>query len=123
MSSSTGGTAAIVKQGKANTDADQKQATKIEAKAKENAAFYSLRFRSTGLGTTMMEGEPDGFNVMDDMLIMYIQTTTPTRWKIRSALTYKALVKVIWQALRWKVIKFVLFGWWHYKNPKLSKDF
>ena len=94
-----------------------------KAAVKEKTTFYSLRFRSTGLGTTMMEGESDGFDVIDDMLVMYIQTTTPTRWKIRSALTYKALVRVVWQAFRWKVIKFVLFGWWHYKNPKLTKEF
>lgn len=114
----------------ANTARAEKKesvATKTKAKetskAKEKAGFYTLRFKSTGLGTTMMEGEPDGFDVIDDMLVMYIQTTTPTRWKIRSALTYKALVKVLFQGIRWKVIKFILFGWWRYKNPRLSKEF
>ena len=100
-----------------------KPKSKAKSKTEEKADFYTLRFRSTGLGTTMMEGEPDGFDVIDDMLVMHIQTTTPTRWKIRSALTYKALLKVLFQGFRWKVIKFILFGWWRFRNPKLSKDF
>jgi hypothetical protein len=100
-----------------------KSKSKEKAKVEEAPKFHSLRFRSTGLGKTMMQGEPDGFDVVDDMLVMYVQTTTPTRWRIRSALTYKAVIKVIVSAIRWKVIKFLLFGWIRAKNPRLSDDF
>ena len=106
-----------------STSIDTKGKNKEATKTKAKADYYTLRFRSTGLGTTMMEGEPAGFDVIGDMLVMNIQTTTPTRWKIRSALTYKGVMKVIIQAIRWRVIKFILFGWWRYRNPRLSKDF
>ena len=111
---------------KINTEENKettKPKTKEKAKTEEATPFYSLRFRSTGLGKTMMQGEPDGFDVVDDMLVMYVQTTTPTRWRIRSALTYKAVIKVIRSAMRWKVIKFLLFGWIRMGNPRLSDEF
>ena len=123
MSHVAANTATLGKQESAEKQVYKKTNAKVDASVKEKTDFYTLRFRSTGLGTTMMEGEPAGFDVIDDMLVMNIQTTTPTRWKIRSALTYKGVMKVIFQAIRWKVLKFLLLGWWRYKNPRLSKDF
>lgn len=95
------------------------QAQKNESKQ----GYYTLRFRSTGLGKTMLEGEPAEVLVVDDMLVMHIQSTTPTRWLIRAALTYKGLLKMIMLALKPSVLKFVLFGFKSIKNPKLGEDF
>jgi len=103
---------------------------RIEAKAmdkpsaKENEkGYYSLRFRSTGLGKTMLEGEPAEVAVIDDMLVMHIQSTTPVRWRIRAALSYKGLLKMIKLSLKPSVLKFVFFGFRSIKNPKLPEDF
>jgi hypothetical protein len=85
--------------------------------------YYTLRFRSTGLGKTMLEGEPADVKVVDDMLVMHIQSTTPTRWLIRAALSYKGLLKMIMMSLKPSVIMFVLFGFRSIKNPKLGTDF
>jgi hypothetical protein len=94
---------------------------KPDEQAKKN--YHTLRFRSTGLGKTMLEGEPADVLVVDDMLVMHIQTTTPVRWLIRAALTYKGLLKMIMLALKPSVLKFVLFGSKSIKNPKLAEDF
>ncbi|MFH0813096.1 MAG: hypothetical protein V2A69_09715 [Pseudomonadota bacterium] len=85
--------------------------------------YYPLRFRSTGLGKTMLQGEPADIMVVDDMLVLHIQSTTPVRWRIRAALTFRGLLQVIKMALKPSIIKFVLFGFRTLKNPKLSDDF
>lgn len=85
--------------------------------------YYPLRFRSTGLGKTMLEGEPADVTVVDDVLVIHIQSTTPVRWRIRAALTYRGLLKCIKLALKASVLKFVFSGFRTIKNPKLPEDF
>ena len=95
------------------------QAQKNESKQ----GYYTLRFRSTGLGKTMLEGEPADVLVVDDMLVMHIQTTAPVRWVIRAAITYKGLLKILILSLKPPVIKFLLFGCRSMRKPKLAEDF
>ena len=85
--------------------------------------YHTLRFRSTGLGKTMLEGEPADVLVVDDMLVMHIQSTTPTRWLIRAAITYKGLLKILRLSLKPAVIKFLLFWGRSMRKPKLAEDF
>ena len=85
--------------------------------------YYSLRFRSTGLGKTMLEGEPADVMLVDDMLVMHIQSTTPVRWRIRAALSYRGLLKFIKLALKPSVLRFILFGSRTIRKPKLPEDF
>jgi len=92
-----------------------------EQESKEG--YYSLRFRSTGLGKTMLEGEPAGVEVIDDMLVMHIQSTTPVRWRIRAALSYRGLLKMIRLSLKSSVLKFIFFGFGSIRKPKLPEDF
>ena len=107
----------------------QEEAKKEEAKGEtlkkeeEKPDYYPLRFRSTGLGKTMLQGEPADIQIVDDMLVMHIQSTTPVRWRIRAALSYRGLLKMIKMGLKLSVIKFVLFGFTTIKNPKLPEDF
>ena len=102
-------------------EAKAKEAT--PKKAEEKPDYYPLRFRSTGLGKTMLQGEPADIQIVDDMLVMHIQSTTPVRWRIRAALSYRGLLKMIKMGLKLSVIKFVLFGFTTLKNPKLPEDF
>jgi hypothetical protein len=95
------------------------QSSKNESKQE----YYTLRFRSTGLGKTMLEGEPADVLVVDDMLVMHIQTTAPVRWVIRAAITYKGLLKILILSLKPPVIKFLLFGCRSMRKPKLAEDF
>jgi len=103
----------------------KKEAAKEETpkKEEEKPDYYPLRFRSTGLGKTMLQGEPADIQIVDDMLVMHIQTTTPVRWRIRAALTFRGLLKMIKMGLKPSVIKFVLLGFTTLKNPKLPEDF
>lgn len=103
----------------------KKEAVKEETPKKEDGKpdYYPLRFRSTGLGKTMLQGEPADLLVVDDMLVVHIQSTTPVRWRIRAALTFRGFLQVVKMALKPSVIKFILFGFKTLKNPKLSDDF
>ena len=94
-----------------------------EKKDEEKDEYYSFRFRSTGLGKQMLLGEPLTLAVVEDMLIMQVQTHEPVQWVIRAGLSYRGLFKAVMLALNPAVIKFLLFGWMKMKNPKLTDDF
>jgi hypothetical protein len=94
-----------------------------EKKEEEKDEYYSFRFRSTGLGKQMLLGEPLKLVVVEDMLIMQVQTHEPVQWVIRAGLSYRGLFKTVMLALNPAVIKFLLFGWMKMKNPKLTDDF
>jgi|GEM_PF-280037 len=96
---------------------------KSEVKALKVGEYYTLRFRSTGLGKTMLEGEPADIQIVDDMLVMHIQSTTPVRWRIRAALSFRGLLKVVKMAMKPSVLKFILFGFKTLKKPNLPDDF
>jgi|WetSurSiteA1Bulk_404760.scaffolds.fasta_scaffold43452_1 hypothetical protein len=100
-----------------------KIAEKSEVKALKEGEYYTLRFRSTGLGKTMLEGEPADIQIVDDMLVMHIQSTTPVRWRIRAALSFRGLLKVVKMAMKPSVLKFILFGFKTLKKPNLPDDF
>ena len=98
--------------------------TAIEAKNDATTNdYYSFRFRSTGLGEQMLMGEPLKFLVVDDMLVMQVQTTEPVQWVIRAGFTYRGLLRALKLALNPAVIKFLLFGWKSIKSPKLTSNF
>ncbi len=94
-----------------------------EKKEEKKDEYYSFRFRSTGLGKQMLMGEPLKLVVVEDMLIMQVQTHEPVQWVIRAGLSYRGLLKAAILALNPAVIKFLLFGWIKMKNPKLTDDF
>lgn len=105
------------------TEKEERKGVEEVKKEKKEPDYYTLRFRSTGLGKTMLQGEPAEVKIVDDMLVLHIQSTTPVRWLIRAALSYRGLLKAIKLGLKWEVIKFILFGFKTMKNPKLSDDF
>ena len=82
----------------------------VEKEKLQEGDYHTLRFRSTGLGKTMLQGEPADVQVVDDMLVMHIESVTPVRWRIRAALSFKGLLKMVKMALKPSVIRFVLFG-------------
>ena len=101
-------------------------ATKANAEKKTDEKsndFYSFRFRSTGLGKQMLMGEPLQLIVVDDMLVMQVETKEPVQWVIRAGLTYRGILSAMKLALKPSVIKFILFGWIKMNNPKLTDDF
>jgi len=108
------------------TEMAQKEISEDAAASKKEettSGYYPLRFRSTGLGKTMLQGEPADIEIVDDMLVMHIQSTTPVRWRIRAALTFRGLLMMVRMALKPSVIMFILRGITTLKNPKLSDKF
>jgi hypothetical protein len=102
---------------------EAKAEAKVVANELQEGDYHTLRFRSTGLGKTMLEGEPADIQIVDDMLVMHIQSTTPVRWRIRAALTFRGLLKMVKMGLKPSVIKFVLLGFTTLKKPNLPEDF
>jgi len=102
---------------------EAKAEVKTEAKELPEGDYHTLRFRSTGLGKTMLQGEPADIQIVGDMLVMHIQSTTPVRWRIRAALSFRGLLKMVKMALKPSVIKFVLLGFKTVKKPNLPDDF
>ncbi len=68
----------------------------------------TMRFRSTGLGQTTLYGNLDKISYKDGALVLEIQTVYPTRWRIRTAISFKALWKIIFSSMRIGIIAFVL---------------
>ncbi len=89
----------------------------------EEEVKTTMRFRSTGLGKTMLHGDVIDVNVVEDCIVLHIQSVSPVRWHIRAALTYKGLLKVIRLTLKASVIKFLLLGFKRLKNPRLPDEF
>jgi hypothetical protein len=104
------------------TDTETKANAEKKPDEKKND-FYSFRFRSTGLGKQLLMGEPLKLIVIDDMLVMQVETKEPVQWVIRAGLTYRGILAAAKLALTPAVIKFLLFGWIKMKNPKLTDDF
>ena len=103
-------------------DAAKKEIS-VEKPDDQSKGYYSFRFRSTGLGKQLLLGEPLKLTVVDDMLIMQVQTKEPVEWVIRAGLTYRGILSALRLALKPSVIKFILFGWRNMKNPRLTDDF
>ncbi len=68
----------------------------------------TMRFRSTGLGKTILYGNVDDLLIKDGALIVSVKTTAPVLWHIRVALNQKGVWKIIRQALKLENILFVL---------------
>ena len=96
--------------------------TKVEDEKKEGF-YWPLRFRSTGLGKTMLEGEPCDVQIVGDTIVFHIQTTTPVRWRIRAAMSYKGVLIAAKLCLKMSIIKFLLFGFSTVKKPSLPDEF
>jgi len=83
-----------------------------------------MRMKSTGLGTTMLYAEVDKVDVVDDMLILHINSVSPVRWHIRAGITYKGMLELLWAVFKsFIAVKFVFLGFTKLKNPKLPEDF
>ncbi|MBA3037466.1 MAG: hypothetical protein FP814_13375 [Desulfobacterium sp.] len=83
-----------------------------------------MRMKSTGLGTTMLYAEVDKVDVVDDTLILHINSVSPVRWHIRAGITYKGMLELLWAVFKsFIAVKFVFLGFTKLKNPKLPEDF
>lgn len=59
-----------------------------------------MRLRSTGLGRTELEGEVIGIKKVDDLVIFFVNTTKPLKWRTRMGFQEKDLRDLVWQILK-----------------------
>jgi hypothetical protein len=86
-------------------------------------SYYTVLFRSTGLGKAELVGEIVGVKPQGDYLIMEINTTEPVRWKVRGAVSCKDLKVLIKMLFKVSVVLFFLkIGAW-FREPESPGDF
>jgi hypothetical protein len=86
-------------------------------------SFYTVLFRSTGLGKAELVGEIVGVKPQGDYLIMEINTTEPVRWKVRGAVSFKDLKTLVKMLFQVSVFLFFLkVGAW-FREPQSPGDF
>jgi hypothetical protein len=83
-----------------------------------------MLFRSTGLGKTEMAGDIEGLQRQGDYIILRVRTTDPVVWKVRVALSFKDVAKVLKALVRVSVIGFMLSpSQWFKKKAEHPGDF
>ena len=77
-----------------------------------------MRLRSTGLGKTELEAKITDVRRVDDVVIFYMTTTKPVRWRVRMAFQEQDLRSLIGAILKPKVSRLLIaFG---YTNTKFA---
>lgn len=83
-----------------------------------------MLFRSTGLGKTELVGRIAEMQRQGDYLIMRVDVVEPVKWRIRVALSFTDLVKVIGACAKAAIISFVLSPkQWRNKEPLHPGEF
>jgi len=83
-----------------------------------------LLFRSTGLGKTELTGKIDTVKRQGDYLIMYLDVTDPVKWRIRVAMGFSDLIKVMGCMVKGAVLGYLLSPKrWFMKEPVHPGDF
>ena len=83
-----------------------------------------MYFRSTGLGKTQLAGKIVELKRQGDYLIMHVDTTEPVKWRIRAAMSFRDLAKVVGECMKLAIISFILSPkQWFNKEPKHPGDF
>ena len=67
-----------------------------------------MRLRSTGLGKTELEAKIMEVKKVDDVVIFYVSTTKPVKWKIRMAFQQRDLRNLIKAIIKPKNIGYIL---------------
>ena len=83
-----------------------------------------MLFRSTGLGKTELKGKVDTMQRQGDYLIMFVDVIEPVKWRIRVAMGFKDLTKVMACMVKGAILGFLLSPkQWRNSNPAHPGDF
>ena len=82
-----------------------------------------MLMRSTGLGKTELVADIQDLKAQGDHLILYVDTTEPVRWKVRTTITLRDIKKLIMVGIRFSIIKFLLNVRRWFRDPKHPGDF
>ncbi len=67
-----------------------------------------MRLRSTGLGRTEMEGDLIQIKKVDDLVVFFVNTSKPVKWRTRMGFQERDLRDLILQLLRPRNLLFVI---------------
>ncbi len=83
-----------------------------------------MLFRSTGLGKTELSGKIDTIQRQGDYLVMFVDVTDPVKWRIRVALEFGDLIKVMGCMAKGAILSFLFSPkQWFKKDPTHPGDF
>ena len=66
-----------------------------------------MRLRSTGLGKTELEAELVDIKKVDDLVIFFVNTTKPVKWRTRMAFQERDLRELVLAILRPRNLLFI----------------
>ena len=67
-----------------------------------------MRLRSTGLGKTELEAKIEEVKKVDDVVIFYMRTSKPVKWRVRMAFQQQDLRNLVKAVLKPKNIGYIL---------------
>lgn len=67
-----------------------------------------MRLRSTGLGKTELEAKIVEVKRIDDVVVFYVKTTKPVKWKVRMVFQERDLRSLIGAILRPANLRYIL---------------
>ena len=82
-----------------------------------------MKLRSTGLGETVLVGKLDKITMVQDYLVLHVQTIDPVQWHVRAAMDYSDLLTMVKLILKGPVFKFLLFWFEELEESRNTNDF
>jgi len=82
-----------------------------------------MLMRSTGLGKTELVADIQDLKAQGDHLILYVDTTEPVRWKVRTTITLRDIKRLIVVGIKFSIIRFLLNVRRWFRDPKHPGDF
>jgi hypothetical protein len=67
-----------------------------------------MRLRSTGLGKTELEAKIVEVKRIDNVVVFYVSTTKPVKWRVRMAFQERDLRDLVWAVLKPKNLWYIL---------------
>lgn len=83
-----------------------------------------MLMRSTGLGKTQLTGQIIELKRQGDYLVMHVDVIDPVKWRIRVAMSFRDMAKVIACCAKRSIIQFILSPkQWGNKKPNHPGEF
>ena len=83
-----------------------------------------MLMRSTGLGKTQLSGQIIELKRQGDYLVMHVDVVDPVKWRIRVAMSFRDMAKVIAFCAKRSIIQFILSPkQWGNKKPNHPGEF
>jgi len=81
-----------------------------------------MRLRSTGLGRTELEGDIVAIKKVDDLVIFFVNTTKPLKWRTRMGFQEQDMRDLVWQILKPRNLFFIIKALLFKEKPREAKS-